>query len=200
LTKKLCACGCQQETEFATRTNIKKGIIKGITPNMYIKNHHVSEFPSYNGVNERFWSQVDIQSPNICWVWVGKKAPGKYNYGRFGNKHSASRFSWELANGAIPDGMFVLHKCDNPPCVNPNHLFLGTQQDNMDDMKNKGRRASFRGDLCGMSKLTWQDAENIRSLGKTQTLAQITTQYKTVAKTTIWSILHNKSWSAHNAR
>ena len=87
-----------------------------------------------------FWDGVTTARDG-CWVWNGAKRT-KFSYGVFSIKHQnhqAHRIAWELVNGSIPDGLFVLHKCDNPPCVNPEHLFLGTHIDNMRDMVKKGR-------------------------------------------------------------
>lgn len=79
-------------------------------------------------------------------------------YGRLyvakGRSVSATRYSWELHNGPIPSGLSVLHKCDNPPCVRPDHLFVGTQDDNMKDMVAKGRSAHIYGIDCNSAKLT----------------------------------------------
>ncbi len=88
---------------------------------------------------QRFWSKVEMIPFHSCWEWTGdmNKAHGK-NYGRF-NMKKAHRISYELTYGKIPDGLFVLHKCDNPPCVRPEHLFLGTHLDNMRDKVLKGR-------------------------------------------------------------
>ena len=74
-----------------------------------------------------------------CWLWVGSI---NHRYGWLvvrGRKVRAHRFSYELAYGLIPVGLLVLHRCDNPPCVRPDHLFVGTQTDNMQDMLRKGR-------------------------------------------------------------
>lgn len=86
---------------------------------------------------ERFWSKVDFSYE--CWVWTGTKAGG---YGRFylnRRMMPAHRYSWTETSGPIPDGLMVLHKCDNPSCVRPDHLFLGTQSDNMLDASAKNR-------------------------------------------------------------
>jgi hypothetical protein len=86
---------------------------------------------------DRFWKQVE-KTPT-CWIWTGNRHA--YGYGRFGKgRRLTHRVSWELANGPIPDGLQVLHKCDNPPCVRPDHLFLGKNLENNWDSINKGRR------------------------------------------------------------
>lgn len=93
----------------------------------------------------RFWKYVVKAGPDDCWVWTGAKAPGGYGVigvaARKIRAYRAHRLSWEMANGQpAPDGMVVMHKCDNPPCVNPAHLKLGTYADNTADMMAKGRK------------------------------------------------------------
>lgn len=88
---------------------------------------------------ERFWRQVDRREPDACWPWTGATIKG-YGHSHWGREHYyAHRKSWELAFGPIPDGMVVRHRCDNPPCVNPAHLEVGTQADNVADMIARGR-------------------------------------------------------------
>lgn len=90
---------------------------------------------------EKFWSKVDKSqlSPGGCWLWTSYKKQG-YGYFRINNKDiGAHRVSYELIYGPFDKCLFVCHKCDNPPCVNPDHLWLGTNQDNMEDMYNKNR-------------------------------------------------------------
>jgi len=99
----------------------------------------------------RFWKKISKTDGNECWVWTGNSL--KDGYGMFSLKNSgflAHRVSWTIANGKIADpSLFVLHECDNPKCVNPDHLFLGTHQDNMDDMIAKGRKRVATGDASG---------------------------------------------------
>lgn len=88
---------------------------------------------------DRFWSKVS--KGEGCWLWDGHLQPKGYGNFTVGNKTwKAHRFAWVLTFGAIADGLFVLHRCDNPTCVRPDHLFLGTNDDNMRDMVNKGRK------------------------------------------------------------
>jgi hypothetical protein len=106
------------------------------------------------GSADHFWSRVDRSAE--CWVWTGGTVGG--GYGRFGRgKVLAHRHAWEITNGPIPDGLDVLHRCDNPPCVRPDHLFLGTHTDNMRDMFTKGRRATKRGTSHPNARMTEED-------------------------------------------
>lgn len=90
---------------------------------------------------ERFWSKVDKSGgEDACWIWTGCTGRG-YGQIKWGRGMIVShRIVWILTYGDIPNSLLVLHKCDNPPCVNPQHLFLGTQSDNMKDMFHKKRR------------------------------------------------------------
>lgn len=116
---------------------------------------------------ERFWSRVhkDNNHPKGCWEW---DAPTRTGYGQFGitvrksvvKMLSAHRASWILTYGNIPKGLHVLHHCDNPKCVNPNHLFLGTNLDNILDKVRKNRQT--KGEQNGRAKLTWEQVREIR--------------------------------------
>ena len=113
---------------------------------------------------ERFWPKV-VKTEG-CWGWIGAKDSG--GYGQLGptktNRHhlKASRVSWELHFGPIPDGMYVCHRCDNPVCVRPDHLFLGTAADNMRDCVAKGRQVARSGEEAGNARLSAEDVADIR--------------------------------------
>ena len=113
-------------------------------------------------VEERFWSKVNKDTESGCWEWKASTTIG--GYGSFSDQNrksiSAHRYSYEFHYGGIPEGMHVMHKCDNPKCVKPDHLSVGTHLDNMRDKKNKNRQV--KGSLAGMSKLTEEQVKNIK--------------------------------------
>jgi len=145
-------------------------------------------------LEERFWSKVKIGETNQCWEWMTYIWPD--GYARFAVGHRmqlAHRVSYTINVGAIPDGLCILHRCDNRSCVNPAHLFLGTQQDNIKDCANKGRFA--RGERIGASKLTnYQVVEIKRSLARGLAIRAIARQFD-VMPYTIRQIRDRKSWN-----
>lgn len=139
-----------------------------------------------------FWPRVDMGGD--CWLWTG----GKQNqgYGIFwldGNRPvRAHRVSYEFTKGPIPEGMCVLHSCDNPPCVNPDHLFLGTYQDNAVDAVRKLRLA--RGRTNALIKLSDDQVLEIRRLcGEGCSRSEVGRMFG-VARTTVNDIVWRRNW------
>lgn len=164
-------------------------------------------------LEERFWEKVSKAShPKGCWEWVGSRT---HHYGRIrrGGRGTpilqANRVAWELTYGPIPDGLDVCHKCDNPPCVNPDHLFLGDAKANMADMLAKGRckratgdRASARlypervprGEKHHLAVLTALKVRAIRSLHKLGWSNADLARLCNVTRANIRCIVTGKSW------
>ncbi len=113
-----------------------------------------------------FWSRVAVTSNMYdCWPWM-LKPHDPFGYGGFyfeGRTHPSHRIAWMFAKRKIPKGLCVLHRCDNPPCCNPAHLFLGTKADNAHDRHRKGRTNAARGEQQGGAKLTSADVILIRA-------------------------------------
>lgn len=111
--------------------------------------------------DEKFWRRVGKSEG--CWEWQGSRHPQGHGYATPPGTRRVSyahRVAWIITNGPIPDGLEVCHKCDNPPCVRPDHLFLGTHKDNMHDAISKGRHRN--GERCKQSKLTEADVRLLR--------------------------------------
>lgn len=129
-----------------------------------------------------------------CHIWTGR-VEGR-GYGRLGGtgwKIRAHRAAWEVANGrAVPPGMFVLHKCDTPSCINPDHLFIGDHQDNMNDKKAKGRVPS--GEAHGMAKLTNADVAAILAASAQGVSAQDLAMEFSVCVSTVQNIKSGRNW------
>lgn len=142
--------------------------------------------PYLKTVEEYFWRGFSCGEPNDCWLWTEYRTTA--NYGRFttkGETYHAHILSYEIFNGPNPEGLFVCHSCDNPPCVNPRHLFLGTHVINMNDCTKKGRRKH---------RFTDEEVREIRSLYPTLTLNQLGTRYK-VSDVTIFHIIKRNSYT-----
>lgn len=153
----------------------------------------------------RFWKFVE-KTESGCWIWTGKRDKG---YGKFwyqGQNVTASRFSYEQFVGPIPEGHHVLHRCDNPPCIRPEHLFTGTQGDNVKDAMQKGRWAysygTSLGEAHGLSKLTNEQVREIRKLyqpghapHRSPTSARSLAKVFHVSKSTILMIVKRRGWT-----
>lgn len=150
-----------------------------------------------NGIKRRFWKKVDKRGPDDCWGWLAAKL--KDGYGQIGETktgatYQAHRLSWVLANGKqIDDNMIVRHTCDNPSCVNPNHLILGTLRDNRIDAVKKNRVFRPVGELAPSAKLTWEEVEQIRHIADSLPQTAISKIFN-VSRSTIQKILKNETW------
>ena len=146
-------------------------------------------------IEERFW--YFVEKTETCWLWRGSLASG---YGYLGinyKKIGAHVFSWELHHGKIPDGLWVLHRCDVRNCVRPDHLFLGTQLENMQDCLNKGRHkfGRFPGELHTNAKLTWDAVRQIKELYPSGKYRQLDLAIKFgVSRSAVRNVLAGVNW------
>ena len=156
---------------------------------------------------ERFWSHVRKEADG-CWYWTA--GVNRFGYGKFkvhGKTVAAHRIAYLLERGSIPLGKLVCHECDHSGCVNPDHLWVGTEGDNMDDKVKKGRQAKgaahaavckpprLKGEQCAHSKLSTDQVVWLRKLrAEGRSLADLATQFG-VCKQTVHDITTGKSWS-----
>lgn len=159
---------------------------------------------------ERFWSKVD--KAGDCWLWTASKRHKGYGAFVWADKNGrvvqgrAHRFAWIVTNGDIPDGLCALHVCDNPACVRPDHLFLGTKGDNNRDMIKKGRHRRGgtktpvtkckypRGERHPGAKLTVDDVRAIRKLRSEGNSLSKIAKLHGVNITSVYNITNRKTW------
>lgn len=140
-----------------------------------------------------FWMKVNKKLNSDCWEWMGSRNKGNRGYGQFWIGHTfvgAHRFSYELHHGKIPDGLEVCHHCDNPACVNPDHLFLGTHKENEEDKKSKNRQARGKA-VVHQNKINENDVVNIRNSAKSYD--EISKEYG-ISSAMVYYIKSRRSW------
>lgn len=156
-------------------------------------------------LTDRFWARVLVREPNECWPWQGARFPKGYGTigsgikepvrGKgLGRNKLTHRVSWEIHHGPIPEDMLVCHHCDNPPCVNPAHLFLGTPLDNSRDRDAKGRQRYLRGETHQSAKMKEKQILEILDLlrsGRTQ--RSIARQYG-INRMIVYDVAHGRRW------
>lgn len=163
----------------------------------------------YETPEARFWAKVDKRGPDECWEWKAHRQK-LLGYGQFGMDRGgprwdtvlAHRIAWELSNGPIPEDLIVCHSCDNPPCCNPGHLFLGTYRDNIQDAMSKGRMREIprfsraRGEQVKTSRLSASDVLLIRQMYETSGVSQekLAARFG-VGQTTISRVVLRKVWT-----
>lgn len=185
-------CGC----EF---TRYLSSFKRNNAEHVFCKPSHRWMFQNAIPLETKFWSRVQRHNHDECWIWGG--TIGQHGYGILsisGRPLRVSRLSWEINVGPIPEGLCVLHKCDNPACVNPSHLFVGTLKDNTQDMLRKGRAkytVPFRGSAHRDAKLNEEQVAEIRRLYSTGSISQdkLGRQFG-VCQKTIHRIIYRTRW------
>jgi hypothetical protein len=151
----------------------------------------------YRPIEERFWEKVDKKSDEECWEWKAHRTDEGYGTLKIGVvSELAHRISYGIYTGQFPvRGICVLHTCDNPPCVNPHHLYIGTKLDNAQDRKNRGRNGNLKWEHNGRSKLKREDILEIRRLYSTGKLTQnLLGKMFCIRQSQISAIIMQKTW------
>lgn len=184
ITPQLCVCGCGEYT------NIVSG-----RANRYIKGHQGNQSP-FAAMEDAFWYHCNPAGESECWNWNGwfmKSGYGEFSY--HGKQYLAHRASWQIHNGPIPDGMHILHSCDNRKCTNPAHLRVGTPADNSNDMHSRKRNRQPKGEKAGMAKLTTAEVIRIRKLhDEGLSYKKIAIEYG-LGKSTIEQVCRRETWA-----
>ena len=181
----LCRCGCGQRTKIATITRSERGQKLG-EPMPFVRGHRLRKSPH----------EYLVDPETGCWNWqLAKDRKGygrRYFNGRQGRP--AHRVAYELANGPIPGGMVVMHLCDNPSCVNPAHLALGSVADNNHDRDAKGHQVALTGDRHHAATITPRQASDIRRRCASGERQVDVAADVGASKTVVWKVVHRKTW------
>ena len=148
-----------------------------------------------------FWRKVVVGGPGDCWEWKGAKKPKGYGNVRVNKAYLlAHRVAWIVSHGQIGEGLVVCHRCDNPSCCNPSHLFLGTIRDNTQDMIAKGRSKmgvnTGKGASHNMAKLSPREVQAIRNLYKNSSMSQgeLAREFS-ISQTYVGRLVNGSHWS-----
>lgn len=148
----------------------------------------------YVPISVRFAERVSPEPTSGCWLWTGAFDKDGYGFLSMGNRKTrAHRVSWMLTHNEDPGDLLVCHRCDNPACVNPGHLFLGTPADNDADRDAKGRGNPARGEAQGFARLTSEDVREIRYLAGEFSQGSLADMYG-VSQATISDIVCRRTW------
>jgi HNH endonuclease len=157
----------------------------------YSKAHHAGRLPVRKTIEQRFKEGYQVMQSG-CWEWTKGRKSGGYGCLRVGDSTmTAHRYSYELVHGPVKDGLYVLHSCDNPPCVNPAHLRLGSHQENMQDAVE--RNYNRKGENHYSHKVTEKEVRAIRALAGTMSQVEISKLFG-LSKGSVNHIISRKKW------
>lgn len=160
----------------------------------YYRVYRHSGFKPLPTSEERYWAKVDKRNEDECWLWTSANTNGYGDFWDGKKNYKATRWGYTHFIGEIPEGMLICHTCDNPPCQNPKHWFLGSVADNNQDKISKNRFKPNLGIKHGMAKLTDNNIREIRQLRKEgYTLKTISAKYN-VTESNISGIAKGKTW------
>ena len=192
-----CRCGCGGLAPIAVRNIRKRGIVKG-QPRLYIQGHgggnRKLKPPITDAEREKlFWKKVAVTADSKCWEWLASKDEHGYGWFKTATKTiKAHRYSYALRYGPFSDNLECLHGCDNPGCVNPSHLHLGSHTENMREMFERKRAAI--GERASSAKLTADEVREIRELCAAGVLQKTVGDMYSMDRTTISGIVSHKQW------
>ena len=195
----LCACGCGKKLDELNKWGHPRRYIFGHHTNLRAKKYCNHDKETLNTTKNRFYSKVLLPNENGCMEWIGgmnkrKRAHFVIQY-KPRKSENAARYSYRLFYGADAGELYVCHTCDNPMCVAPDHLWLGTQKQNMQDMFNKGRRPRAKPRSKNKrNKLTQNDVLKIREILKKNNQIKILANQYNVSQDTITDIKNRRSW------
>lgn len=194
-----CLCDCGIIVNNLIGNEIKRGRKKscGCDSPLYVLGSNLNLSEYYEHTKKRLILKRTIE--NECWIWNGIKNNKGYGFiawgqGSTNRKWVVSRIAYTIWKGEIPDGFFVCHKCDNPRCFNPDHLFIGTQKDNASDAKKKGRIHRPSISKKGYFKLKENDIPIIRELRKSGMKLQEIADIYNVTNANISDICQGHTW------